>query len=778
MNKVKKKKYEPRVLAAVFLFLCMGVAFFLTSRRITDLAMESSFHMLRQSTQQLCRELYYNAGNHQKLLESIADQIVNFPEVDSEGTRRLLAEFKESGPLTRLEILFPNNRLLQANGAFIDASGMLSFVETVPKGSHISTRGVELDGSGKMVLRAFEPIVKDGETKAILCGVVDLEKMREFYPVDTFLPNSALVVIEGKSGDFLVDTIHTSLGNVRSVRNRKLKPGYDAEQVLSDMKEMRAGRTAFASETFGEYLYCGYAPVGINDWMVLFSLPESVALADANKIRSLLCLLAALEAVLLVLFFAWLLSRRKKESDEKEIQLNRIQAMLDIEETLFDAARKPRLIVEALHKVAKMLTAEGSFFLTRMNPQENQVYTWRKQSGKAETQELEPALVQRCLSLGSQLTKTEGIVCYDSAKLVALYEIPEQAGIKSLMLVPVMDSDQVVLGVLGAVNMTHYWKTAELLESVKLSFSMAINNIETFHRVREMGMIDHLTGLLNRNSFQKAMEGYEKSQDYSLACAYIDVDGLHELNNQCGHISGDRMLQAVADALKAEFGEENSYRIGGDEFVSFCLGFSPEQVCEKVRNLEQSLAAQGYHISIGIEWRHEVPLMHELVKQAEAKMYEAKRSYYESQDSAEQAREMNRQLEELLMEKRDLDVFRSVLSSKYRGVYIVNLSLDSMRFIYIPRYFEKAMQLAGGKFSEAIRIYVQESVRPEYQEAFFKLLDYEQVERRLNRGEEPSLCYQKTDGVFVLLKIYRSPEYSQRTRECIWSFENRSQEGA
>ena len=88
---------------------------------------------------------------------------------------------------------------------------------------------------------------------------------------------------------------------------------------------------------------------------------------------------------------------------------------------------------------------------------------------------------------------------------------------------------------------------------------------------------------------------------------------------------------------------------------------------------------------------------------------------------------MNRKLEETLMEKRNLDVFRAVLSSKYLGVYIVDLKVDTFRSIYIPSYFDEAALKSGGKFSEAVKIYMRQYAREEYHAAFLEFLDYKSM---------------------------------------------------
>ena len=45
----------------------------------------------------------------------------------------------------------------------------------------------------------------------------------------------------------------------------------------------------------------------------------------------------------------------------------------------------------------------------------------------------------------------------------------------------------------------------------------------------------------------------------TLSCVYLDVNGLHELNNTRGHAAGDEMLKTVAAKVRDIFGEEYSY---------------------------------------------------------------------------------------------------------------------------------------------------------------------------------------------------------------------------
>lgn len=62
-----------------------------------------------------------------------------------------------------------------------------------------------------------------------------------------------------------------------------------------------------------------------------------------------------------------------------------------------------------------------------------------------------------------------------------------------------------------------------------------------------------------------------KAAQESVTYVFCDVNGLHETNNKFGHEAGDRMLIALASELAKSFGQDMSFRFGGDEFLAIAL---------------------------------------------------------------------------------------------------------------------------------------------------------------------------------------------------------------
>ena len=118
----------------------------------------------------------------------------------------------------------------------------------------------------------------------------------------------------------------------------------------------------------------------------------------------------------------------------------------------------------------------------------------------------------------------------------------------------------------------------------------------------------------------------------------MDVNGLHELNNTQGHAAGDKMLQVVAKELQKVFGENDVYRIGGDEFVVITIDKEDKDVEQLLTEAIATIKTQGYFVSTGHCHSHGEISIDELLKMAEKRMYDDKRDFYSRAGNDRRAR--------------------------------------------------------------------------------------------------------------------------------------------
>ena len=82
---------------------------------------------------------------------------------------------------------------------------------------------------------------------------------------------------------------------------------------------------------------------------------------------------------------------------------------------------------------------------------------------------------------------------------------------------------------------------------------------------------DTLTGLANRPAFVGRLTDIAKLAEGEAAVLFIDLDRFKPVNDEHGHLAGDRVLQAVADRLNGALRPSDMVaRLGGDEFAVLC----------------------------------------------------------------------------------------------------------------------------------------------------------------------------------------------------------------
>jgi diguanylate cyclase (GGDEF)-like protein len=149
-------------------------------------------------------------------------------------------------------------------------------------------------------------------------------------------------------------------------------------------------------------------------------------------------------------------------------------------------------------------------------------------------------------------------------------------------------------------------------------------------RLRELASLttraesDPLTGLRHRRPFQR---GLAASRPGRTAVIAIDMDRFKQINDEYGHLAGDRALVRLADAMRAALRDEDQlYRIGGDEFAVIVDVNGPAEASAIAQRLIDAARRAGQTISAGtaVHARGETGV--QLLARADMALYEAKRA--------------------------------------------------------------------------------------------------------------------------------------------------------
>ena len=202
-------------------------------------------------------------------------------------------------------------------------------------------------------------------------------------------------------------------------------------------------------------------------------------------------------------------------------------------------------------------------------------------------------------------------------------------GIKRLITAPIYVNDQFV-GVIGADNLP-----ADKMDdgkSIFLALSAFISTVIVRERaentLREMSYRDTLTGLYNRNKFITDCDEIASNNETNFGVAYMDLNGLKEINDNHGHDEGDTAIKTVGEIIHKVFGDYGCYRMGGDEFAVICRGTDENTFENLINKFTEAIAESKYTTSVGHSYSAGNSDIDEIVKSADENMYRDKKAFY------------------------------------------------------------------------------------------------------------------------------------------------------
>jgi diguanylate cyclase (GGDEF)-like protein len=154
--------------------------------------------------------------------------------------------------------------------------------------------------------------------------------------------------------------------------------------------------------------------------------------------------------------------------------------------------------------------------------------------------------------------------------------------------------------------------------------------------LRELALVDDLTGLHNRRSFMLLAEQAVKEAiraQRPVIVLFLDVDHLKSINDHHGHAEGDRALRFVAAALRVACREADIIgRLSGDEFaILLAEAHQLDGLEGRLRSrVAEAAVRTGYPLSVSIgvcrcEPGEECTLA-ELFERADRAMYQEKQA--------------------------------------------------------------------------------------------------------------------------------------------------------
>jgi two-component system, cell cycle response regulator len=168
------------------------------------------------------------------------------------------------------------------------------------------------------------------------------------------------------------------------------------------------------------------------------------------------------------------------------------------------------------------------------------------------------------------------------------------------------------------------------------------DNIEAaYHEeIYRLMTVDGLTEVHNKRYFQEALEkeaSRSRRYDRNFAVIVFDIDHFKQINDTYGHLAGDAVLRQLGTLVRGRVRRDDILaRIGGEEFAVVLPEINKEGAVELARKLLDLVERTPFKfentqikvtISLGVaEWESSVATAADLLKLADGKLYEAKRS--------------------------------------------------------------------------------------------------------------------------------------------------------
>ncbi|WP_192021450.1 tetratricopeptide repeat-containing diguanylate cyclase [Shewanella sp. WPAGA9] len=166
-------------------------------------------------------------------------------------------------------------------------------------------------------------------------------------------------------------------------------------------------------------------------------------------------------------------------------------------------------------------------------------------------------------------------------------------------------------------------------------FSVFLN--KKSKQLKYLALTDLLTQLPNRLSFyRRANSAFDKHiQDKTpLSIISIDIDHFKKVNDNHGHVCGDRVLKAVANIIRKHIKEDDiAGRVGGEEFIILLPKARSQAAVSLAQEISASVNLYQFSnfsdnlevtISGGVSTSHGETTLSQLIKKADLALYRAK----------------------------------------------------------------------------------------------------------------------------------------------------------
>ncbi len=614
-------------LVVMVLILALTVATYNISLRQEE---EECFNRLENASETMVQSIKNRVNDDLNYLRLIGKDFSNEDHLPTyEEYKDRLSTFEDVSLFERVDLLMKNNTLYTMHDEVqqIYTNEFLVLNSTAEYMDRVHTDTL----TNKRSVNYYVPIQQNETVIAYLVGVFQCDTMDDQFYTKILNGKTHNSIIDTTDGQVVMDNQDLNIDNIASDTDFKLLS--PKKNVLKQIHSLKSG--AFASEKNGEKKYFVYKPVGVCNWELLVMVNEEDAFANVLTLKHNYMIMVICEILILLLYCGFYITkvrRISKKSNELNEDLNVSNTLIQCVRKLSNDLYKESTIDEILQIICEFYQAERCYVLDldMDNKKVNGIFEYGKRHDDIHIENM----VRLCLEhtdLINQFFENQKSyyiedVTHEIPYTSPIYASFMQQKIHSIIVVPFMDNKK-IKGVFAVDNPKQNYYQKDFLESLCFFIKTAMEREKEKTKLKNLSYVDSLTYAQNRNHFNEYIEQNRNKELHSLGVIYLDLNGLKEINDKMGHIAGDTLIITASYALQEIF-LDNSYRVGGDEFVVIEQDVSELLFFDQYAKLLKRMKELEISVATGCVWKETCSNLSETLQEADQKMYEDKKRYY------------------------------------------------------------------------------------------------------------------------------------------------------
>ena len=591
---------------------------------------ESCYNRLENASNAIIQSIQNRMQDDLNYLRLIGKDFSNEDHLPTyeEYTSRL-STFEDVSLFERVDLLMQNNTMytMHKDVQPIQSNDFLTLNAAAEYMDQVHTDPL----TNKKSVNYYVPIQQNDSVVAYLVGVIQCDTLDEQFYTQIYSGKTQNLIIDTTDGQVVMNNQDILDYDTFSTNGCKLlSPKKD---VIKQIHALKSGVVKFEKDGIKKYL-C-YKPIEVFNWELIVIVDEDVAFASALTLKKNYMLMVICEVVILLLYCGFYIAKVRRisnKSNEFEKDLNVSHTLIQCVRKLSNGTNQKNAIDDILKIICEFYQAERCYVLDLdfENKQANGIYEYGNRHDDIHIENMVRLCLEHMDLVNQFFERQKSYYIEDVTQEIPstspIYSSFISQKIQSIIVVPFVD-DQQIKGVFAVDNPKQNYYQKDFLESLCFFIETAMTREKEKKHLQNLSYVDSLTYAQNRNHFNEYLKKNRCKELHFVGVIYLDLNGLKEINDKMGHLAGDTLIISASYVLQEIFAD-NSYRIGGDEFVVIEQDVLESEFYSKYEMLLKRMKELEISVATGYIWKERCLNLSEILQAADQKMYEDKKRYY------------------------------------------------------------------------------------------------------------------------------------------------------